>query len=312
MSSATNSTIDQPVPAAEPRADEARGRPMPKRIFVVGCPRSGTTLVQSVLASHTQVTTFTESHFFDKGFRPRLGAYQPQTRLIELFDTFASENPFSDAARFREELVRLRFDEAASEPQSDAIARWFVSFLDKQCLVRDKSAWLEKTPDHVWRVPLIDRVAPGALYVHVLRKPLDTVRSLHKASQAWGRPRPYWYSYLHWLVSFRCSMRYLGRERHYGIFYEDLVTSPDEETRRLLQFLDLPHEADLFARRTENLDSMIGVAEGWKQNTFSDIKAPVSKAEQPLPWHIRLAAATVRCYESTYRKVHAARNHSSR
>src|SRR5687768_3975926 len=39
------------------------------RIFVVGCPRSGTTLVQSLLAAHSKIVTFTESHLFDKGFR---------------------------------------------------------------------------------------------------------------------------------------------------------------------------------------------------------------------------------------------------
>ncbi len=38
------------------------------RIFVVGAPRSGTTLVQSLIASHSQVTSFTESHFFSRHF----------------------------------------------------------------------------------------------------------------------------------------------------------------------------------------------------------------------------------------------------
>ena len=39
-----------------------------RRIFIVGVPRSGTTLVQSLLASHTAMTSFTESHFFRKNF----------------------------------------------------------------------------------------------------------------------------------------------------------------------------------------------------------------------------------------------------
>ena len=47
-----------------------------RRIFVVGVPRSGTTLVQSLLAAHSQVTSFTESHFFSRYFRalPRLSS----------------------------------------------------------------------------------------------------------------------------------------------------------------------------------------------------------------------------------------------
>lgn len=42
----------------------------PRRIFVVGVPRSGTTLVQSFLAAHSHVTSFTESHFWSRHFRP--------------------------------------------------------------------------------------------------------------------------------------------------------------------------------------------------------------------------------------------------
>ena len=35
-----------------------------QRIFLVGCPRSGTTLLQSLLAAHPDITSFPESHFF--------------------------------------------------------------------------------------------------------------------------------------------------------------------------------------------------------------------------------------------------------
>ena len=35
-----------------------------ERVFIVGVPRSGTTLIQSLLASHPQIETFPESHFF--------------------------------------------------------------------------------------------------------------------------------------------------------------------------------------------------------------------------------------------------------
>ena len=40
-----------------------------QRIFVVGAPRSGTTLVQGLLAAHSSLTSFTESHFFSRHFK---------------------------------------------------------------------------------------------------------------------------------------------------------------------------------------------------------------------------------------------------
>jgi hypothetical protein len=304
MSTASTSTAaNESVSHLAARASDSPAA-APRRIFVVGCPRSGTTLVQSVLASHSQVTTFTESHFFDKGFRSQWGRpLRPEPALPQLVETFLGENDLCLSA----DQTR-RFEQLQQRPESRELAQWFVQFLDAQCLARGKSAWLEKTPDHVWRIPLIQQAAPEALFVHVLRKPVATVRSLHAASKAWGRPRPWWYSYLHWLVSFRCSMKYVGQAGHYPVFYEDLVASPDDESRRLLEFLHLPLETDLFARRTEKLGSMIGSSEEWKKNTFGDIRSTDAKQHDDAPWSIRTLATAVRLYEATYRKVHAARH----
>ena len=54
----------------------AAGR-MPRGIFLVGCPRSGTTLLQSLIAAHPLVTSFSESNFFGSSFRklPKCAVY---------------------------------------------------------------------------------------------------------------------------------------------------------------------------------------------------------------------------------------------
>ena len=62
------------------------------RVFVVGVPRSGTTLLQSLLAAHSRVASFTESHFWSRHFRalPRLSSAvltrDPAPRLREFLD----------------------------------------------------------------------------------------------------------------------------------------------------------------------------------------------------------------------------------
>ena len=63
-----------------------------RRVFVVGVPRSGTTLVQSLLAAHSTMTSFTESHFFDRHF----------TRLPPSSLSILSRNP---APRLHEFLL---------------------------------------------------------------------------------------------------------------------------------------------------------------------------------------------------------------
>ncbi|MEQ8960988.1 MAG: sulfotransferase [Coleofasciculus sp. C2-GNP5-27] len=55
-------------------------RTLKERIFLVGCPRSGTTLLQSLLAAHPQIASFPESHFF----RHLIPEFEPKRRLLGL------------------------------------------------------------------------------------------------------------------------------------------------------------------------------------------------------------------------------------
>ena len=81
-----------------------------RRVFVVGVARSGTTLVQSLLAAHSTMTSFTESHFFDRHFTRLPGlpgpilTRDPRSRvhefLVENGETSGESNWFEARARW--------------------------------------------------------------------------------------------------------------------------------------------------------------------------------------------------------------------
>ncbi len=147
-------------------------QPPGRRIFVVGCGRSGTTLLQSLLASHPEITSFPESHFFPQ-LRPgrrwarKLGLISP--RAPARFDAFVAAVGWPRRVRPRLPLAR-------------GYARAFVRLLDAIALKDGKANWVEKTPHHLRYIDEIESYVPDAVFIHIIRSGADVVASYYAAS----------------------------------------------------------------------------------------------------------------------------------
>ena len=262
-----------------------------RRIFLVGCPRSGTTLVQSLLAAGGGITSFTESHFFDRVFPPapldRWFVREPEARLA----AFRTENGLEGRGADEDET-------SAAGPAEAAAA--FIALLDRTARDRDCWCWVEKTPDHLFRIPLIRRYLPEAEFVHVLREPAPTVRSLVRASRDWGKPRSELFCAVKWLVCARRSRRYLGAPAHTVVFYEDLVADPEAAARSLYQALGLAWSPDIMERYRDVARDLVVSTETWKKRNFGAIqeRAPADAAG---------SGVIDRLLERTWRELHGTR-----
>lgn len=140
-------------------------------VFVVGCPRSGTTWVQRLLATHPRVRTGQESDVFDLYVGPQLRAWQHELDPAASgrggvgLGCYFTESEFFDV--LKDYALRLL------EPMVGGLAA--------------DEVFVEKTPSHVLYVPEIHALLPRARFVHVLRDARDTVASLLSASRGWGR-----------------------------------------------------------------------------------------------------------------------------
>lgn len=252
-----------------------------KRIFIVGCPRSGTTLVQSILAAHSTVISFKESQFFKFYLRTPWGYWQSPAvkRLLRSFVRQNITDNESDASRLLEAFSSARTIAGQMH--------WFTDLLDRQAMLGSKSVWIEKSPDHLFKIGLIERHVPDAHFVHVIRKPASNIAALHAAAPNWEHlPSPWLLHYWHWRRSFACSQAACGRQRHTPVFYEDLATHPAEETARLLRGVGLPQEEGLLERRREHLHRIIGSNESWKKDVFQDIQLNEAEEHPTLPWYL--------------------------
>lgn len=215
----------------EERAESERRH----RIFVVGCPRSGTTLVQTLLASHPRLVTLPETHFFaELPHRWRVG------RLLGVA---------SSSARGRLREIASSLDIDASHETGwlrtvGALSRDFAALLDRYARREGSGGWLEKTPYHLHRMAMIADHVTGARFCHVLRRGPQTVASLYAETQrnpeSWGGARGIEQCVGRWLDDAERSLSCVGDPAHVHVSYHELVEDPAAVVEEAWERLGLP------------------------------------------------------------------------
>jgi len=225
--------------------------------FVVGCPRSGTFLVASILNRSGSIAIPTETHFvalFPRflwlaGDWRRPPARRRAARAVCSFLRVwmqRSEEQRDLRAMTRHSLLAVApaAEELAlgSASYAEFVARLFAAYAQGNgaALAGDKSAYYR----HV-ALGAIDRAVGGrARFIHVLRDGRDTWLSWRR--WRWGPPHPAEAGRL-WAEHVREKRRW-GREhpdRYCELRYEDLLRQPEAELRRLCGFVGLDYSPDL-------------------------------------------------------------------
>lgn len=185
----------------------------PIPIFVVGLPRTGTTLTERILSSHREVGSVGETFFIPLAIR--------QQSSIATTDTMSPS------------IIRS----AASQPAADLAARYWSMVGYK---LGNERLFVEKLPENYLYLGFIARAFPQARIVHLRRHPMDACFAMFKQSffryaytlDDVGR---YYVAYDKLMQHWRAM---LGN-RLVDVHYENLVNGPEAETRRLLQRLGL-------------------------------------------------------------------------
>lgn len=240
-----------------------------QRIFVVGFPRSGTTLVQGLLASHGQVTSFTESHFFSRHFAPIPGGglltRDPSSR-VRAFLAENGEAPTESSAWF-ERWPRARRAKPLLPLQTHAVSRRLLSVLDEIASRRGVAVWLEKTPMHLRLIPLLERLSRGGPrtdFVHVIRDGVDAVASLRDASRHWEESYDLESGAARWNADVTRSLARAGAPRDHFVVYEALAARPEATLGRLIEALGLAPDEGLLARHEQTARALVTRDETWK------------------------------------------------
>ena len=231
------------VPALPDDILELGRKVAPRIAFLVGCARSGTSILGEAIAEHPQVTYLFEVSSIWNDLVPE----RPDHRLSRADATAdVARAMYPALASAREEVERAA--RAASPPEPQAGRQSAGGKL-----------LLEKNPKHVIRIPFLDALFPGAKFLHIVRDARDTAASLmfRNRGDRWGHLEiPGWRDLLarypaenhircahQWRVSVstaRSDAEDLAPERYREVRYEDLLGDPHETMRQVLEFLELP------------------------------------------------------------------------
>jgi hypothetical protein len=209
----------------------------PARIFLVGFPRSGTTLLQSLLAAHEEVVSLPETFFFARAIpssRRRRWLRRPSP---EVGDRFVELERYG--INVAPPGIRARLPIANLRPT----VQRFVRSLDENAVARGGRAWVEKTPSHLHYVESIERYVPEARFVHIVRSGLPAIASLfavtHEHPERWGGVRSLDICTERWRSDIRRSQARAGAANHFFVSYERLVESPAGQLSALVGSLGL-------------------------------------------------------------------------
>lgn len=210
-----------------PRATVASGRPQP--LFVVGFPRSGTTLVEQMLASHPQVAGGGELPFI-------LEAAQRSQTVLDSPSVY----PFS--------LTELWLGDRAGE--LDLLRDLYLNRAQEMAISDPERAWFtDKMPLNETHLGLIHLLFPQSPVVHLLRHPLDVVLSVffNGMTHGFNCAAALETAARHYVLIADLIQHYLSvlPVRYHAVRYEDLIDDQEGQARALLSFVGLPFDAEV-------------------------------------------------------------------
>lgn len=209
-------------------------------IFIVGCGRSGTTLLRLILNGHSQIAIPEETWFFPELYRviPTIltkGDWR-ETIARTIFEMNPIHFPGWKASDLLPTLERTEKNDLPG-----IIASVNRTFAAKS----DKITWGDKTPGYVLHLPLLKKLYPGARVVHMIRDPRDVVESLLNNWNAGPQTKDFKETVDYWIKNVSAGRRdgpkYFGSS-YIEVFFEKLVKNPDEELRLLCHFLKVPYQ----------------------------------------------------------------------
>ena len=250
-------------------------------VFIVGCPRSGTSFLYHLLLSAGGFAEFhTQMNVYDV-LEPIYGNLSVSRNKRAAFEEWLRSKAGRISGLERSQIEPSILDECQGAGDflriiMDAVAR-------KQGVGR----WIDSTPTNAPHMLRIHRDFPDALFIHIIRDPRDVALSLDK--RGWSRPFPwdkkhsllaaglYW----EWIVR---KGRHLGSmlpSQYLEVRYEDLVQSPKETLGAVGQFAgcDLDYDRAQSTSTASIKEPLTSFPEDLQQGRF----APVGRWREKFP-----------------------------
>jgi hypothetical protein len=250
-------------------------------VFIVGCPRSGTSYLYHLFLSAGGFAEFhTQMNVFDvlEPIYGDLGSSSNQQRMMK---------DWLESKAFR--VSGLQADDIENRVMAEChgASDFLRIVMDEVARTQGVDRWVDSTPTNVPHMLRIKRDFPQARFIHIIRDPRDLALSLDK--KGWSRPLPwdkrnsllaagvYW----EWIV--RKGRKYgtqLGSD-YMETRYEDLVQTPAPELARIGKFIDC--DLDYGRIKARSVGSIKNPLTSFKEDLNQGTFSPVGRWKDKFP-----------------------------
>ncbi len=238
-------------------------------IFIVGMPRSGTTLMRSLLSAHPNITISPETHFCKNWFKPYRHLDLNQPEQLEIFWQALSNSKMFASFGLDAEKTRTNLLANRNINHQTVLTILLQSYAQKM----PKPRWGEKTPDHYQYLDIVFKWYPDAQVIWMLRDPRSVSASL--ISKKWASS----YVDVHackWCDNVeKFRQRWSKDERIMLVKYESLVQEPELEMSRICHFLGEEYSPLIISDNNKS-PSILGLKNS-NDESVQEVLAPVHK-----------------------------------
>jgi hypothetical protein len=262
-----------------------------KPIFIVGAPRSGTTLLQYMLRSHPNISLPTgESHFFIPLFRNEegFGDLTKQENIRAVLEAMYKQS--ADFLDTDIHGIQFNIDRLTKEFHAEGrvtMEAIFSGLFEKNAIGEGKTRWGDKTPYYVLHMKLLLEKFPDAQFIHLIRDGRDVAMSLLNRKHDFGVynyffAAKYWEIYV--ALGRECGQT-LGDKTYHEVRYEDLLTSPETAMRGICKFLDEPYS-----------DNLVNFKKSSESGKTPLLQKPIQKENQA-KWRTKMSPKQIETFE---------------
>lgn len=280
-------------------------KPNMTRVFIVGSGRCGTTLLQSRLSLHSQVSTSSEIGFFRliSPLAPRIPLNQTTNSVPDVLKYikrqlifwcflpfqrlgYTNHSRLTRAYRHLGQIIKQDgLEELAGRELLSRISKHigiFTDVMDKIALAEGKNIWLEQTPSLLEKVEFIEKHLPKPKFIQMVRSWTDVAASYYDAAQKYQETAWACYNDLDRIVNdlnqcIKKTKQYAGKSNYLIVQYEDFVKEPKAILETVCEFIGIPFEEQMLHIPKLGDSNVVQSHEIHKFGIFNPIDVPKDK-----------------------------------
>jgi hypothetical protein len=226
-------------------------------IFIIGNPRSGTTLLRLMLTCHPRIVIPPEAGFLIQ-LQKEHGGFRGGAEALDHFVAALLASPKFEYWKLPEPVLRRALAEAKPGTYAALIAAVYVCYASVH--QPGKPRWGDKNNHYLAYIETIASLFPDARFVHIVRDGRDVACSYRSLADVKGEyaprlPSDVFEAVFDWnrnLARIRRSFARVGWKRAHELRYEDLVREPESVLRRVCEFLGEEYSPAMLEYDREN------------------------------------------------------------